>query len=317
MTLIKRILLWLLVALILAYLALCWHFSGVILQTERPDKDILLINTAATERLDRHLDVVELDNALGESLNAWLFTPVTASPCVVVLAHGWGQTRLQVERFFRAFDRFGCAYVTFDHRAHGDRQSGPPGGGYLEKHDIVALSQWLRDTRGYAPEHIGFFGVSWGAATLLQAAASLPAHGFVVADSPFLNWQSAIFERGRRDYGDWVMCIEPGIRLGLRLRTGFWYSEADTAKHASEIQTPVLLIHSRTDTKTDHRQSVELAQSLPPERTRVLITDWGADHIGDFDLDEPRYTALVEDFILEFSDWEGFLAVPEESQPAP
>ena len=81
------------------------------------------------------------------------------------------------------------------------------------------------------------------------------------------------------------------------MRTGTRYQEATPYIAAREIVSPVMLIHSTTDTQTESWQSAEIASQLDPDNSIFYNTDWGAQHTRDVYERPDEYRAIIYDFI--------------------
>lgn len=286
------------------YIAICWNLSSQILQPSTTAKDLASLQRLQSKK-SAEFTVHSLGTVRGE-IPFWHYqnkkgqNKHEAASCTIIMAHGWGATRLQMRKYFAAFEQFGCNYLIYDHRGHGMHKADFGSGGIIEKQDLLALVDWLQTQKGMGAEQIGLFGLSWGGATALQAAAVSNNVAFVVADSAFADWDSAIFERGIKLYGGFVKSFRLGINLMIYVRTGLWYKQASAVNNAEAITVPTLLIHSNTDSKTASSQSEAIYSRLNPSIRRFHHTHWGADHVGDFDVQPEAYTQLIAGFVHDF-----------------
>ena len=120
--------------------------------------------------------------------------------------------------------------------------------------------------------------------------------GFIIADSPFQNWYSAIFERAERDYGTWTKLVSVGIMEMVNWRTGVNYREASPLKATKQIKVPILLIHSKMDNSTNSSQSVNIAKHLNAKSVFHHLT-WGGDHTLDVVFHQEKFKILINDFL--------------------
>ena len=81
------------------------------------------------------------------------------------------------------------------------------------------------------------------------------------------------------------------------MRTSTNYQAASPYIAAREIVSPVMLIHSTTDTETESWQSADIFSQLNPDNSVFHNTDWGAEHTRDVYERPDEYRALVHDFI--------------------
>ncbi|TXF88388.1 alpha/beta fold hydrolase [Neolewinella aurantiaca] len=308
-----RKLLFSLAALLVVYLGITWFFSGLILNT--PDRDIATVYRMNQDRWQLDLDSLqrnlppreEMSFASpvdGITLKGWLYRPDTVR-CGVVMAHGYSVNRANMLKYAPVFDSCGCALLLYDHRGHGESAPEAFGsGGYHEATDLIAANDWLRQTTGLAQERIGWFGESWGGATVLLAAArqGAPRPAWVVSESSFADWESAVMERGLKEYGAGLNALTPGAFAWTSLRAGVDFDEVSPVLAAPKIDVPVLLVHSAADTLTYPVQFDELAKAFKPGVVTARKLDWGAWHAHNIIWRREEYTGMVLDFVGDWCD---------------
>lgn len=313
----KRTLLFLLVLAAL-YAGITYYFSSLILHT--PDRDIATVYGMNQERWGLNLDSLQRDlppredvtfvsPVDGIELRGWLFRP-DAVRCGVVFAHGYSVNRANMLKYTPIFEGCGCALLLYDHRGHGTSAPEAYGsGGVHEATDLLAANEFLREATDLPQESIGWFGESWGGATVLLAAArpGQPRPAWVVSESAYADWESAIMERGLKDYGSPLKALAPGAFAWTGLRAGIDFDAANPLAVAPDIETPTLLIHSSADTLTYPEQFDRLVAGFDPEVVTARMLDWGAWHAHNVIWDRPAYTEMVRDFVGDFCP----AAVPE------
>lgn len=184
------------------------------------------------------------------------------------------------------------------HRAHGNSDGTFATGGIKEADDLWRITEWVLKSKGVNRSQVGWMGSSWGAATTIIAASDSKNIGFVIADSPFQDWNSAVFERAIRDYGNGIKMISPGVMKVVSIRAGVDLENSALNK-ASEIDEPILLIHSRGDKQTSSTQSVNVSKKLKPGNSRFYHTEWGNDHVMDVINNTEEYKQYVNEFLKE------------------
>ena len=300
-----------LAVLLVLYLGVTWFFSGLILHT--PDRDIATVYEMNQDRwgldldsLQRRLpprqDVTFSSPVGGEALHGWLFRPDTVR-CGVVFAHGYSVNRANMLKYAPIFDRCGCALLLYDHRGHGASAPEAYGsGGWHEATDLLAAHAWLRDQTGLPDARIGWFGESWGGATVILAAAraGAPRPAWVVSESAFADWESAVMERGLKDYGAPLKLLAPGAFAWTGLRAGVDFDAVSPLRAAAGVTVPTLVLHSSADTLTYPEQFDRLSAAFDPAVVTAHRLDWGAWHAHNIIWRRPEYTALVHGFM---GDW--------------
>ena len=301
----KRVLVITLLLFILAYAFISYALSNRILQTNSSfektlndienywgvtyEEMIALLPPAEEFSLTSHDDVKIFGN---------YFNVSDSAQCVFVFAHGWARSWPNMLKYYPMVDTCGCNIVMYDHRAHGASGGQYPTGGILESQDLMGVTEWISSEKGYQWDQIAWLGSSWGAATVLMAGAEDKNPAFIVADAPFQNWYSAVFERAIKDYGAGIKLIAPGVMQVVNWRTGIDYKDASVLKTAKEIKEPVLLIHSAGDPETSSQQSVNIAKQLNAKST-FHHTQWGNIHVMDVINNTQEMKGFLTNFILK------------------
>ncbi|MCX8212010.1 MAG: alpha/beta fold hydrolase [Lewinella sp.] len=306
----RKLLIFLAILLVI-YLGITWFFSSLVLHT--PDRDVALVVQMNKDRWNIDLD--SLRKTLppqeeisfkspydGIDLKGWLFRPDSAR-CGVVMAHGYSMNRANMLKYAPVFDSCRCALLLYDHRGHGESAPEAYGsGGHHEATDLIAANNFLKETIGLPQERIGWFGESWGGATVLLAAAreDAPKPAWVISESSFADWESAIMERGLKDYGNGLKMLTPGAFTWASFRAGVDFDEVSPILAAAKIDVPVLLFHSSADTLTYPVQFDQLEAAFKPGTVTAYKLDWGAWHAHNIIWRRQEYTDMVLDFV---GDW--------------
>lgn len=122
---------------------------------------------------------IELQTEDGVTLSAWYTPPKNGA--VILVAHGYGDKR--TEDFHALFASHGYGVVAWDFRAHGHSGGEFSSLGYYETLDVKAALDFALAQPGV--EHIGAWGGSMGAVTMIRATAQYPQIEALIADSPF------------------------------------------------------------------------------------------------------------------------------------
>jgi len=224
------------------------------------------------------------------------FNVSDSARCLFIFSHGWGRNRPNMLKYYPMVEDCQCDIIMYDHRVHGESGGEYPTGGIKEAQDLMTVTEWANTEKGFEWNRIAWLGSSWGAATALMAGANDRDPAFIVADAPFQNWYSAVFERAIRDYGSGIKLIAPGVMQVVNMRSGVNYKEASALEKAKSIEEPVLLIHSEGDTETSSDQSVNVSKNLN-ESSEFHHTQWGNDHVMDVVNNTEEMKALLMEFI--------------------
>jgi dienelactone hydrolase len=133
----------------------------------------------------------------GETLGAWLFTPLAGSwsaPCVV-MAHGFGALKdARLDAYAQRFAAAGYAALVFDYRHFGD-SSGEPRNlvDVRRQHaDWRAAIAFARGLEGVDPERIAIWGSSFGGGHVIAVAAGDPTLAAAISQVPHTNGIAAL-----------------------------------------------------------------------------------------------------------------------------
>ena len=227
--------------LIIIYIGISWFLSSQILSPksslalskEKMKTDWGTSYEAMMSLLPKPVDFT-IDSFDGVPLKGKYFASEVTPKCVIIAPHGWTGTWAEMLKYVPALAD--CVYdlVLYDHRAHGDSGKVYPTGGINEAKDLLAVTEWVQKTKGFENSKIGWLGSSWGASTVLKAGESGKQVGFMILDSPFQDWYSAIFERAIRDYGVGVNLMSFGVMQIVNWRTGIDYRKASPLLAANE-----------------------------------------------------------------------------------
>jgi fermentation-respiration switch protein FrsA (DUF1100 family) len=122
---------------------------------------------------------IELTTEDGVTLSAWYTPPKNGA--MILVAHGYGDKR--AEDFYALFASHGYGVVAWDFRAHGKSGGEFSSLGYYETLDVKAALDFALGQPHV--EHVGAWGGSMGAVTMIRAAAQYPQIEALIADSPF------------------------------------------------------------------------------------------------------------------------------------
>lgn len=124
---------------------------------------------------------IELTTSDGIQIAAWYTPPQNGA--VILVAHGYSDNR--PERLHVMFAQYGYGVLSWDFRAHGMSGGEISTLGYDEQKDAEAALEYALAQPGV--EHIGAWGGSMGAATMILTAAKHPEIEALVSDSSFTS----------------------------------------------------------------------------------------------------------------------------------
>jgi fermentation-respiration switch protein FrsA (DUF1100 family) len=244
---------------------------------------------------------VTIDVGEGIILSGWLFENELNGDCGVILHHGRGGARIETTVYVPLFWDRGCDLLMFDMRHHGESTGEYSTYGYYEKQDTLKVLAWFARRTGLEVSQIGLMGLSFGAATVLQAAALEPDLAFAAAEAPFQDLPTLIGEQAEVRYGPVARAIlTPPVLLFAGWRADFDPAAVSPLLAAREIQAPVFLIHSLQDDSIPPAQGQAIYANITHDRKVLYVTDWGAPHAQCMKKDPETFEAYMDDFLDKY-----------------
>lgn len=247
---------------------------------------------------------VEVETELGPA-PAWYVPAERSSDRWMIGVHGRAVRRQEAIRAVPVFRDAGYDCLLISYRNDGDAPQSPDHRyalGDSEWRDVEAAMRYAID---HGAKQIVLVGWSMGGATVLQALTRSPLADHVravVLDSPVVDWVTALAYQG-------VANRLPGlIQWGvLRLLTKRWAGRItgqrepidlrrlDFVRRASELHTPILLLHSDDDGYVPSTASRALAVARPDIVTFEAFTT--ARHTKLWNYDAQRWNAAIRRFL--------------------
>lgn len=230
---------------------------------------------------------VTLTTTDGLSLAAWYTPP--QNNAVILVAHGYNDNR--PESFHVMFARNGYGVLSWDFRAHGGSEGELSTLGYYEQMDVAAALEFALAQAGV--EHVGAWGGSMGAATLILSAAEQPEIEALVADSAFPSLDSVM------QLNMPVKLFQPFILFWGEYYSGMEFEavNAEAVIHAISPR-PVFIIDGWEGGAVEMNAPYRLYDAaLEPKE---LWVEDGVSHLGMYGNNPARYERKVIRF---FDEW--------------
>lgn len=287
---------------LVVYFLTGWYFSGLMIAPPRSS----LVDARAQTGDPADYGLPQPENVTIDAgklrLSGWYFDNPQNGDCGVLFMHGFTGTRYQALYWAPLFWERGCDILAYDHRGHGESTPALLSYGVHEKMEAKAARDWFAVQSGLDPSRIGIAGVSYGAATALQAAPLLPEAPFILADSSYRSMPAIVGVRAEARLGTLVgRILTPGALVVAGLRGGFnpWAASPEDA--IAEAAMPVLLIHSRTDEFTPAAHSEAIFAGSDQSRTVLHVNDWGSAHGSDIGTDFAAYRREFNTFLAQYA----------------
>jgi fermentation-respiration switch protein FrsA (DUF1100 family) len=228
-------------------------------------------------------EAIDFPAADGTRLSGWLIPGQPGAPVVLFCMGNAGNISHRLDTL-QLLHGLGVAVFIFDYRGYGTSTGTTSEAG---TYDDIAGALELLHSRGWPPQQTIIFGRSLGAAVGLEAALRAPPAGLIM-ESAF----TSIAAMGRHHY--------PLLNLLLGWLIGAKY---DNLAKISRLQSPVLLIHGRSDTICPPFMAEELLARAPWDKQMLWIP--GADHNDGFVVGGDLYRDALRQGITR---WTGFPA---------
>jgi fermentation-respiration switch protein FrsA (DUF1100 family) len=226
---------------------------------------------------------IELLTSDGIKLAAWYTPPKNGA--LILVAHGYGDRRS--EDFYSLFAEHDYGVLAWDFRGHGASGGDMVTLGYYETLDVEAALEYALAQPDVV--HIGGWGGSMGAVTMVRAAAQHPEIEALVADSPFVTL------RDEMDLRVPYPLLNPLIRFFAERETGL---RLDLVRPVDEIglisPRPVFLIQGMGDTMVPLGSAERLFNAAG--EPRELWTEANVPHLNMYAYYRTRYTKRVIKF---------------------
>ena len=230
---------------------------------------------------------IELTTEDNVKISAWYTPPQNGA--VILVAHGYGDKR--AEDFYELFASHGYGVVAWDFRAHGKSGGDFSSLGYYEVLDAKAALDFALAQPGV--EHVGAWGGSMGAATMIRATTRYPGIEALVADSPFATLEDEMN----------LIVPFPAMRslmkFFVRSETGLTLDQVRPIDDIARISPrPVFIIQGLGDGSVplDSAQRLYDAAGNP----RVLWLEEDVTHVGMYTYHKKEYIKRVIGFFDEY-----------------
>ena len=230
---------------------------------------------------------VELTTEDNVKISAWYTPPRNGS--LILVAHGYGGSR--TEHYHALFASHGYGVLSWDFRAHGQSEGEFSSLGYYETLDAKAALDFALAQPGV--EHIGAWGGSMGAVTMIRATAQYPEIEALVADSPFATLEDEM------DLRVPFPMMRALIRFFAERKAGI---TVDAVRPVDDIALisprPVFLIQGMGDTMIPLNSAERLYDAAG--KPRQLWTENDVPHLNMYAFYKERYTKRVIKFFDEY-----------------
>ena len=228
---------------------------------------------ATPDQVGLAYDEVRLATSDGETLHGWWLPQVDARTTVIFFHGNAGNISHRFDTL-EIFRRLGVNVLIFDYRGYGQSSGQPSEAGVYE--DARSAWEWVVGEQGIDSEDIVLFGRSMGGAIAAWLATQVSAGGLIV-ESSF----TSVPDIGAEVYR-WLP-----VRWVARIRF-------PTVDYVSEVDMPVLVIHSRDDEIIPFHHGERIVEAAREPKELVAIS---GDHNTGFMISGGVYVEALEGFL--------------------
>ncbi len=234
----------------------------------------------------------------GVQIKGW-FIPNPSSDKTIILMHGWGMNRGDVFKNTYFLHDLGYNLMYFDFRALGESGGTVSSIGYLEVKDLQAAIRFLKDTRPFACEKIGLYGLSMGGMVAICEAAQNPEIKCVVAEASYYSFRRVVsrwaWVHNKVPYFPLVPIVLHYMRRNLAANPERYSPKYNIPKIAPR---PVFIIHGRYDNLVPAAQAKMLFKCAGEPKEIWLVP--GAKHNKCAEVGGYEYKQRLADFYKKY-----------------
>lgn len=234
----------------------------------------------------------------GVQIKGW-FIPNPSSNKTIILMHGWGMNRGDVFKNTYFLHDLGYNLMYFDFRALGESGGTVSSIGYLEVKDLQAAIQFLKDTRPFACEKIGLYGLSMGGMVAICEAAQNPEIKCVVAEASYYSFRRVVsrwaWVHNKVPYFPLMPIVLHYMRRNLAANPERYSPKYNIPKIAPR---PVFIIHGRYDNLVPAAQAKMLFKCAGEPKEIWLVP--GAKHNKCAEVGGYEYKQRLADFYKKY-----------------
>lgn len=218
---------------------------------------------------------------------------------VAILAHGYAGNLEQMAPYVKLYHDMGFNVLVPDARGHGTSEGDYIGFGWHERNDYLQWIQLMLDKVGTDAE-LALFGISMGGATVMNVSGEeLPDNVKVIVEDcgySSLNGELAYQLKDMYDLPEFPLI--PVTSLVTKIRSGYWFGEADTVGQIKKNTVPMLFIHGENDKFVPTEMVYDVYEANPSPKELYIAPN--ADHAESYEQNKEDYKKKVQDSVLEY-----------------
>lgn len=218
---------------------------------------------------------------------------------VAILAHGYAGNLEQMAQYVKLYHDMGFNILVPDARGHGTSEGDYIGFGWHERNDYMQWIQLMMDKVGTDAE-LALFGISMGGATVMNVSGEeLPDNvKVIVEDCGYSSLNRELAYQLKDMYDLPAFPLIPVTSLVTKIRSDYWFGEADTVAQVKNNNVPMLFIHGEKDTFVPTEMVYDVYEANPTPKELYIAPN--ADHAESYEQNKEDYKKKVQDFVSEY-----------------
>jgi uncharacterized protein len=230
---------------------------------------------------------IELTTSDGITLAAWYTPPQNGS--VILVAHGYNSSR--PEDIYAMFAKHGYGVLAWDFRAHGESGGETCSLGFYEQLDAEAALTYALSRPEV--EHVGAWGGSMGATTMILTAAKHPEIEAVASDSAFPTLEDII------RLNTPIRIMQPFVLFFAEQQSGFDLDQVRPVDEIAKIAPRAVLIIDGWEGTAIAMNSPHRFFDAAGDPKQVWMED-GVPHLGMYANNPQAYEKRVIGFFDQY-----------------
>ena len=234
----------------------------------------------------------------GVLIKGW-FLPKEDSNKTIILMHGWGMNRGDIFRNTCFLHDLGYNLLYFDFRALGESGGSVSSIGYLEVRDLQAAIKFLKETRAYACDKIGLYGLSMGGMVAICEAAQNKEIACVAAEASYYSFRKVVsrwaWVHNKVPYFPLMPIVLHYMRKRLSANPEKFSPKFNVPKISPR---PIFIIHGRYDNLVPAAQAKLLYKNAGEPKEIWLVP--GAKHNKCAEVGGFEYKQRLGDFFRKY-----------------
>jgi len=208
---------------------------------------------------------------------------------VIVLAHPYQGSRLDMINRARLLYSQGYSIVMVDMQAHGESPGTRVTIGYIERHDVTAAVEFAKEN--HPDEPIGVIGFSMGgAATLMATPLNVDA---IVLESVYPSIESAVRNRVIAQLGAFAELPAKVLLMQFKPRLGISVADLRPIDRLPQIDCPVYIMSGTDDDLTTVAETKAMFDAANEPKELWMVDGAGHEDLYDFVPDDYQSRVLA------------------------